>query len=237
MSTTNARKHVIPRGGDVSISRATIFETFGNSIRDIVPVANTTDRDQVVSNLDDAGETVAATAPLIILRADASGLHRVEYSTDGSVFLPASGVLAFADTSARDTWTISNSGLLRVGDVCYADNKRYEWLGSEWNDWKTVSSFSNSFSSASAPDTVRYRKIAGVVHLAGVTSRGTTPTSLTTAFTLPAGFRPASTVRLRVRRDVDSELAVLSTGAVQISWQTGTGSLGSLNGISFVAEG
>lgn len=60
--------------------------------------------------------------------------------------------------------------------------------------WTTVSSFSNGFT---APSTVAYRRINGVVYLRGNLSGGTANTS---AFTLPAGYRPEANVAFAVQQ-------------------------------------
>lgn len=132
MPTTNARGHVIPAGTETSFNRATIFNTWGNSIRDIPAVANTTERAQLVSALTTAGQAPSSTKPLYVYRADAPGLHRIEYTQDGSVWVPASGTLRFTDDAARDSWTTSNSGLLGVGDLCMSGGVPQEWLGTAW---------------------------------------------------------------------------------------------------------
>ncbi|MDR7189789.1 hypothetical protein J2Y46_002615 [Microbacterium sp. BE35] len=132
MPTTNARKHVIPSGTDASVSRDTIFKEFGESIRDVVPVANTTARATLVSDLTAAGEAPSSTKPLVVYRHDAPGLHRLEYTVDGTVWIPSSGVLAFASTGARDTWTTSNSAYLASGDRCRIGVDEYRWTGSAW---------------------------------------------------------------------------------------------------------
>lgn len=126
----NARKHVIPAGGDVSVTRATIFETFGNTIHDVVPVANAVEAAQVVSDLTTQGVGPSATNPLVVARADARGLHRIEYTYDGTVWLPASGMLSFANDAARDSWTTSNSALLSIGDRCISNGSECVWVGS-----------------------------------------------------------------------------------------------------------
>jgi hypothetical protein len=128
----NARGHETPDGGDATVSRATIFEAFGNSIRDIPAVANTTARAQKVTDLTTAGEAPSSTKPLYVYRADAPGLHRIEVTQDGSLWLPASGVLRFADLSARNSWTTSNSGLLSVRDRCVVGTSEYAWDGAAW---------------------------------------------------------------------------------------------------------
>lgn len=129
---SNARKHVVPAGPDSAVTRATIFETFGNSIRDVVPVANTTGRTQLVGDLTAAGEAPSATKPLYVYRADAPGLHRTEVTIDGSVWLPVDGVLQFADKAAADAWAIANGALLTAGDIARIGTITYMWTGSVW---------------------------------------------------------------------------------------------------------
>lgn len=128
----NARKHDVPAGGDATVNRATIFETFGNSIHDIVPVANVTERTQLVSDLIDEGVGPSSSNPLYVDRADARALHRVERTEDGTLWLPVSGRLEFADLSARNSWTTSNSGLLSVRDRCIVGTIEYAWNGTAW---------------------------------------------------------------------------------------------------------
>lgn len=100
--------------------------------------------------------------------------------------------------------------------------------GASWSAWKlgyqpedtgwiVPTSFVNGFSNGSS---VGYRRYNGVVFLRGEVVNGTAPTALTTAFTLPAGFRPA--VRQRVVNfvlDYSSMHGVNidPTGIVQIS--------------------
>lgn len=129
---TNARKHKIPAGSETSVSRATIFETFGNSIRDVVPVANVTERALVVAALTAAGEAPSVLRPLVVLRGDAPGLHRVEYTVDGVTFVSTSGVLSFASKAAADSWGTANQGMLRAGDVARVGAVEYRWSGSRW---------------------------------------------------------------------------------------------------------
>lgn len=132
MPGTNARGHKMPLGTETSITRATIFEEFGESIRDIATVATVTARTALVAALAAAGETVSATRPLTVLRLDAPGLSRIEYSVDGTVFVPANGMLTFASTTAMGTWTASNSALLSTGDSAIIGVDVYVWNGTAW---------------------------------------------------------------------------------------------------------
>ncbi|MCT1395679.1 hypothetical protein M4D51_08060 [Microbacterium sp. p3-SID338] len=132
MPTKNARKHDIPAAGDQSATRATIFETFGNSIRDIVPVANVNERAQLVADLTAKGQGPAADRPLFVYRADAPGIHRLEFTVNGTVWLPASGTLFFATKAAADSFGTSNPGLLSVNDECRVGTAKYLWSGTEW---------------------------------------------------------------------------------------------------------
>lgn len=128
----NARKHEVPAGSETSVSRATIFETFGNSINDIVPVANVLERTQLVTALTAAGEAPSSTRPLAVLRGDAPAARRLEYSYDGTVWIPAAGVFDFASKSAADTFGTSYPGLLTVGDKAMVAGFEYVWTASGW---------------------------------------------------------------------------------------------------------
>jgi len=130
----NARKHTIPAGSETSVSRATIFESFGNSIRDVVPVANLTERALLVAALSEAGEPPSPVRPLLVYRGDAPGLHKVEVCQEhtGSVWVPATGVLRFASKAAADSWGVSNAAFLSAGDECWVAAARYAWSGSAW---------------------------------------------------------------------------------------------------------
>lgn len=194
MPTNNARKHVIPSGADQSINRATIFEAFGNSIRDVVPVANATERAQVVSALTTKGETPSASKPLVVLRADAPGLHRLEYTLDGTTWLPGSGTLFFATKSVADSFGTANGGLLSVGDECRVGSAKYTWDGTAWlpydTGWVTIGSLHSGWS-APAGDDPQYRVRDGVLYLRG--SLNATPAAGTAVNTqpLPASARPS----------------------------------------------
>lgn len=129
---SNARKHTIPSGADQSITRATIFEAFGNSIRDIVPVANATERAQLVTALTGKGQGPSTDRPLFVFRNDAPGLHRVEYTENGTLWLPFSGVQTFATKAAADSFGTANGGLLSVGDEARINGVIYRWSGTVW---------------------------------------------------------------------------------------------------------
>lgn len=147
MPTQNLRKHVIPSGADKSFNRATIFESFGNSIHDVVPVANTTERSQLVTAMTNKGVGPSATNPLVVQRGDAPGLHRIEYTTDGTVWIPASGDLDFPTQDAADAWGATNGGLLRTNDRATVNGKTITWLGSRWSkaDGELITTFSDGW--------------------------------------------------------------------------------------------
>lgn len=132
MPTTNKRGHKIPLGTETTITRSTIFEAWGNSIRDVVPVANATARAQLVADLTSVGEGPTPAKPLYVYRHDAPGLHRIEYTTDGTVWVPASSVLTFASKAAADSWATANGALLTVGDRARVGALEYWWTGTAW---------------------------------------------------------------------------------------------------------
>ena len=81
--------------------------------------------------------------------------------------------------------------------------------------WIAVSTFSNSFTGSS----VAYRKVGGIVYLRGELLRATAPSSSTTAFTLPAGYRPTARLRQLNWANAVTEvvgLTVNTTGNVDI---------------------
>lgn len=131
MPTTNTRKHIIPLESEASFNRDTIFNDFGNSIHDVVPVAGTSARASLVSAMS---PVVSATNPLVVARADAPGLHRIEASFDGTVWLPASGILRFTTEAAANSWALSNNAYLTAGDRCFAGGSEYVWQGG--STWK-----------------------------------------------------------------------------------------------------
>ena len=131
----NSRRHTVPAGTEQSVNRATIFETFGNSIHDVIPVANSTDRAQLVSDLTAAGRKPTTTDPLVVYRADAPGLHRFEWSPDGSAWIPVDGVMRFADKAAATAWATANPSMLTAGDEAIIGGVRVPWSGTEWEWW------------------------------------------------------------------------------------------------------
>ena len=109
-------------------------------------------------------------------------------------------------------------------------------------DWITVSSFSNSFTSAAAPENVAYRKLGKVVRLGGGLLRASgTGSSLLAAFTLPAGFRPGKTVTIMTIPDSLAAFAairVTPAGVVAV-WYNAAISTSpgiALGGVSFIAD-
>lgn len=192
----NLRKHDIPAGTDASITRATIFETFGNSINDIIPVSGNTERAQVISDLIAAGFTIDGTHPVFIYNAANAGLHRVEVTFDGTVFIPMSGVLEFASTSARDTWTSSNGALLRSGDKCIVGAVEYSWVSGAWaapfTSWTGLAA-TNGWTANSGSVSPQVMRDGYVAWWRGGMFGGASGDS---AATLPAWARPSRTTRV-----------------------------------------
>lgn len=132
MPGLNVRKHTVPLGTEQSVTRKTIFESFGLSINDVVPVANTTERSQLINGLNAAGVGPSATRPVIVLRGDAPGLHRVEWTNNGSDWRPVSGVLRFNSEASATAWATANAGLLSWGDWAVIANALFRWSGTGW---------------------------------------------------------------------------------------------------------
>jgi len=123
---TDARKHLTIAPGEKPTRAALAAALL--SISDVVPVSGATEQTQVAQALQAAGVSLAS-APLVTARADASPMHRIEYSYDGNVFLPASGVLHFATETAANSWASANSAYLTLGDRCFVGATAYVWQG------------------------------------------------------------------------------------------------------------
>ena len=217
MPGTNSRKHVIPLGAEASFTRATIFEQFGQSISDVVPVANVTDRAQVVADLVADGRGPSSTRPLVVIRADAPGLHRIEYTYDGSVFLPVSGVLSFSSLGGATSFATANGGLLSAGDVAMVGATRYEWSGTAWvtavTPWTTLAAASG-WTAGTGLNAPQVSRDGNTVWFRGSLFGGA---ANTTATTLPTWARPSRASRVWISKDDDTAalIRVFSGGALQ----------------------
>ena len=201
MPTTNARKHIIPLGTEASFTRATLFKQFGQSISDVVPVANVDDRAQVVADLTAAGRGPTSARPLVVIRADARGLHRIEYTYDGTVWLPGSGVLDFSTKAAADSFGTANAGLLTVGDHATIGGLDYVWTGTAWaarqSAWTVVPAYDATWSVAGAYGyrSLSVKRSGELVKLEGAIARTTgTIADGYVGANVPEGFRPSSRV-------------------------------------------
>jgi hypothetical protein len=98
--------------------------------------------------------------------------------------------------------------------------------------WTAVT-FQNSWANyGSGWQTAQYRKIGDIVYLRGLIAGGA---SATTAFTLPVGFRPPSSLLFAVDKETltHGRLDVLSSGNVAPSWLAGSSAYFGLDGIQF----
>lgn len=125
--STDIKKHSTIAPGEVP-SRALIAAAI-LSINDVIGVADLTERTQLVNALNAAGIGPSASRPLVVFRANAPGLHKLESTIDGTIFTPASGVLQFATKGDADTWGSVNGTYLTTGDACVAGGRTYTWSG------------------------------------------------------------------------------------------------------------
>lgn len=230
MPTSNARKHVVPLGSEASFNRATIFTAFGNSIRDVVPVANTTERTSLVNALTSAGQGPATTRPLVVYRHDAPGLDRIEYTIDGSAWIPASGTLRFATKDALDSWAASNGAYLAPGHRALVPSgggsgfSGYVWTGSAFDPedtgWVDVNAFDANWSTAARGGyaSLSVRRMGKQVILRGVL-RWTSTAATSPGFqgaVVPVGFRPPVRWPLSVFAGSLIEVSLAANGEVAL---------------------
>lgn len=193
---TDAKKHTSIAAGEKPTRAALAASIL--SINDVIPVANATEANQVASALASGGQNLATT-PVLVSRADARGLHRIEFSYDGTVWLPASGILSFSSKSAADTWAASNSAMLAYGDRAQIPNAALEWNGTKWIGGAPVTPTFTGIYSSSGTIPVQLMIDGQRSFLKGLVVSSTanfvagTSYDLGAAGAVPAGFRPAET--------------------------------------------
>lgn len=219
----NARKHEVPSGTDTTVSRATIFTTALESVRDIIPVAGLTERAQIVSGLTANSQGPAADRPLAVTRSDAPGLHRNELTLDGSVWIPFSGTLFFGDDTARDSWTSSNVALLTSGDRCVSNTFPGVWNGTRWlqdtapTKVGTFNEFQHYNDATNGWDGLWFWRTSGWVHITGAMQKtgGSRPSGFIGA-AVPPAFAP--------RKQIDSgQVQVRTSGDIALGSATSNG--------------
>jgi hypothetical protein len=81
----DARKHTVPPGTGVPPARQALLD-LSLSLHDVVPVANATERAQLVADLTAAGVGPAADRPLYVHRTDAPAGGELERTVDGQAW-------------------------------------------------------------------------------------------------------------------------------------------------------
>jgi hypothetical protein len=191
----NARKHEIPNPGDLTVTWETIFETFGNSINDVVPVATTAERAQVVAALAAAGQGPSPTRPLIVARGDAPGLRRVEVTFDGVEFVPlGAGGLRFATREEANSWGTANGGLLSAGDRAVINNLDARWSGTGWDVDGDTATPALGAGWASPPSMNVIEKVGPFAVLTFNAQRTANSAVDAVAVSIPVGFRGSRNV-------------------------------------------
>lgn len=185
---TDIKKHTTIASGETP-SRAAIAAAI-LSINDAIPVANQTEQAQLLAALSGTPYAVGPTRPLVTVRQDAPGLHGLEVSFGGA-FVPASGMLHFANLADANSWASTNSALLTQGDVARAGTSRIFWTGTAWRDTATIT----PAGSVTVGGGAFLRWDDGYVEF-GVDFAPTTGSwsAATLVTTLPTGFRPVAGV-------------------------------------------
>ncbi len=98
---TDVKKHTIPGANDTP--RRATFDELSLSVRDFIPVADTTERAQLIADLIAAGEGPTAAVPVVVYRQDAVLMRRFEFTTDGTTWTPFNS----APVTLRGTVTIT----------------------------------------------------------------------------------------------------------------------------------
>lgn len=219
----DAKKHTYPAPGETPTRAALAGAIL--SINDIIPVANATEAVQVATALAAGGQNLA-TNPVTVARADASGLHKIEvcYDSTNFAFVPASGIMHFADVAAANAWASTNSSMLTVGDEARVGAVSLIWSGTAWiGGAAVISSFAANWSATSGytPTVVREGKKRTILGAASRAAGG----SLGGILTLAAEDRPDGYVFLGAgvtSAGVAYQLRLAPTGVVDVPYGGGT---------------
>lgn len=243
--TQDAKRHKTLAAGE-NPTRAGLAASI-LSVNDVVPVASATEQAQVVAALSGSEFPVGSGRPLTTARADARGLHSIEVSRDGSVFVPASGVLSFTSKANATSWAAANGALLSYGDQAALPDAVLWWNGTKWlGDSPAALVFTTiagvTYSAASGGCVVSadrgWAQVDGiVVSTSAAFNAGTT---YTLGQAVPASFRPAkpevfataavgaSIARVRIEVDgtilfaLDKTFAgALDMGMAPLRWRIG----------------
>lgn len=111
---TDAKKHTTIAAGETP-TRAVLAAAI-LSIKDVIPVANVTERGQVAAAIAAVAGAISATNPVVVLRADAPTYAALEYTINGTTWFAVSGYSETAiGTSVTPVpganYTLSNNNL------------------------------------------------------------------------------------------------------------------------------
>lgn len=205
----DAKKHNIPAPGEAPTRAA--LELGFLSINDIIPVTNVTEQAQLKAALAGTAYPIAATRPATTMRGDAPALHAIEYSRDGNVWLPASGVLHFASIAARNTWTNNNGALLSPGDHCIVAGYDGVWDGTRWiQDTAWINAPLNGNWATYAGETPKYKVRGGIVFLSGRVSGNASANPQ--IFEMPEGLRQKAGYSLTFQAHSDFGTQIMQVG-------------------------
>ena len=120
--------------GSDSLTRAAMI-AHEYTLHEWYPVANTTARAQLVTDLGTAGITISASNPVRVYRADATAGAEHEISEDGSTWVVVPSLAAWQSGTYASNWqAVSGSQAPRVrhaGDVTILSSGRVERTGSD----------------------------------------------------------------------------------------------------------
>lgn len=119
---TDIRKHTAPLAGETPSRQ--VINDLSLTVNDVIPIANTTARAQLVVDLTAAGFTPSQTKPLYVHRADAGAGLELEVSTDGTTwrtiassvwtaYTPTVSGVSLGSGTVTATWR-REGGLIRV---------------------------------------------------------------------------------------------------------------------------
>lgn len=105
---TDIRKHTAPLAGETPSRQ--VINDLSLTVNDVIPIANTTARAQLVADLTAAGFTPSQTKPLYVHRADAGTGQELEVTTDGTTWRTISAPVWTTYTATLTGLTLGSGG-------------------------------------------------------------------------------------------------------------------------------
>jgi hypothetical protein len=141
MATTDARGHTVPEATDHPTRQGWVLDPL-MTVRDATPVANTTERAQLIVDLAAHSPSIvpSTTEPVFVWRANAVAWHKLEVTEDGTTWRPVypTPVTTVVTSGSSSTSGTTELVLASSGAVTYDGNTKVRFSFAWYNVVQTV---------------------------------------------------------------------------------------------------